>query len=232
MKKLLLLLLFVTSVQAQTLVPCRNGGTGLSSYAVGDLIYASGSCTLSKLADVATGNVLISGGVTTAPLWSTVTGITGTGALNAGSITSGFGSIDVGSDAISGGAGSFTTGAFSGLVTSTVSSKALQFSGATTGNSYMRFDNSGGSLLMGLESSAGGTIITGGTADSTVLTSGGATSLHLGTSDTVRFTINSSGAVSMTGLTTTGAASGKKVVCVDTATGILYASSTGTDCSN
>lgn len=34
------------------------------------------------------------------------------------------------------------------------------------------------------------------------------------------------------GLTSTGAASGKKVVCVDTTTGQLYASSTGTDCSN
>jgi hypothetical protein len=33
-------------------------------------------------------------------------------------------------------------------------------------------------------------------------------------------------------LRTTGAAAGKKVVCVDTRTGQLYASSTGTDCSN
>lgn len=33
-------------------------------------------------------------------------------------------------------------------------------------------------------------------------------------------------------LTVTGAATGKNVVCVDTATGKLYASSTGTDCSN
>lgn len=33
-------------------------------------------------------------------------------------------------------------------------------------------------------------------------------------------------------LKTTGSASGKKVVCVDTTTGQLYASSTGTDCSN
>jgi hypothetical protein len=49
-----------------------NGGTGLTSYAVGDLIYASGATTLSKLADVATGNVLISGGVATAPAWGKV----------------------------------------------------------------------------------------------------------------------------------------------------------------
>ncbi len=48
------------------------GGTGLTSYAVGDLIYASGAITLAKLADVAAGAYLRSGGVTTAPVWSTL----------------------------------------------------------------------------------------------------------------------------------------------------------------
>lgn len=49
-----------------------RGGTNIASYAVGDLLYASGSTTLSKLADVATGNALISGGVTTAPSWGKI----------------------------------------------------------------------------------------------------------------------------------------------------------------
>jgi hypothetical protein len=49
-----------------------NGGTGQSSYAVGDLLYASSSTALSKLADVATGNALISGGVSTAPSWGKI----------------------------------------------------------------------------------------------------------------------------------------------------------------
>jgi len=49
-----------------------HGGTGIASYAVGDLLYASGATTLAKLADVATGNVLVSGGVTTAPAWGKV----------------------------------------------------------------------------------------------------------------------------------------------------------------
>lgn len=49
-----------------------NGGTSFASYAIGDLLYASGSATLSKLAGVATGNALISGGVTTAPAWGKV----------------------------------------------------------------------------------------------------------------------------------------------------------------
>ena len=49
-----------------------NGGTGQSSYAVGDLLYASTTTALSKLADVATGNALISGGVSTAPSWGKI----------------------------------------------------------------------------------------------------------------------------------------------------------------
>ena len=50
-----------------------NGGTGNSSYAVGDLLYANTTTTLAKLPDVAAGSFLRSGGVNTAPNWSTVT---------------------------------------------------------------------------------------------------------------------------------------------------------------
>jgi hypothetical protein len=56
-----------------TTIAVDHGGTGLASYAVGDLIYASAGTTLAKLADVAVGAYLRSGGVTTAPLWSTLT---------------------------------------------------------------------------------------------------------------------------------------------------------------
>jgi len=49
-----------------------SGGTGLTSYAVGDLLYADGSASLAKLAAVAAGNVLRSGGVLTAPAWGKV----------------------------------------------------------------------------------------------------------------------------------------------------------------
>jgi len=53
-------------------VTAAYGGTGIASYTVGDILYASGSTTLSKLADVATGNVLISGGTSTAPSYGKV----------------------------------------------------------------------------------------------------------------------------------------------------------------
>lgn len=61
-----------------------SGGTGISSYAVGDLLYASTTTALSKLAAVATGQVLISAGAGTAPAWSaspTLTGISLSGNL-------------------------------------------------------------------------------------------------------------------------------------------------------
>jgi hypothetical protein len=53
-------------------VSVADGGTGLSSYTIGDILYASASGTLSKLADVATGQVLKSGGVGVAPVWGTI----------------------------------------------------------------------------------------------------------------------------------------------------------------
>jgi hypothetical protein len=60
-----------TITLAGTLVAV-NGGTGQSSYAVGDLLYASTTTALSKLPDVATGNALISGGVGVAPSWNKI----------------------------------------------------------------------------------------------------------------------------------------------------------------
>lgn len=49
-----------------------QGGTGQTTYTIGDLLYASSSSALSKLAGVATGNVLLSGGIATAPAWGKV----------------------------------------------------------------------------------------------------------------------------------------------------------------
>ena len=49
-----------------------NGGTGLTTYTTGDIVYASATNTLNKLADVATGNALISGGVGVAPSYGKI----------------------------------------------------------------------------------------------------------------------------------------------------------------
>jgi len=61
-----------SSMTLTTALDPSYGGTGISSYTVGDIIYASGTTTLSKLADVATGSALISGGVGVTPSWGKV----------------------------------------------------------------------------------------------------------------------------------------------------------------
>ena len=53
-------------------IAANYGGTGYSSYTVGDLLYSDTSSTLAKLADVAVGNSLISGGVAAAPSWGKI----------------------------------------------------------------------------------------------------------------------------------------------------------------
>jgi hypothetical protein len=53
-------------------LPATNGGTGQASYAVGDLLYAPTTTTVGKLADIATGNALISGGVGAAPSYGKI----------------------------------------------------------------------------------------------------------------------------------------------------------------
>ncbi len=53
-------------------VTAPQGGTGITSYVIGDILYANSSTSLSRLADIATGNVLLSGGVSTAPSYGKV----------------------------------------------------------------------------------------------------------------------------------------------------------------
>lgn len=66
--------LYSTSASVLTAgtLPAPAGGTGNASYAVGDILYASTSTALSKLADVATGNALISGGVGVTPSYGKI----------------------------------------------------------------------------------------------------------------------------------------------------------------
>ena len=49
-----------------------NSTVGQNTYTVGDMLYASHFSTFSKLAAVATGNALISGGTSTAPSWGKI----------------------------------------------------------------------------------------------------------------------------------------------------------------
>jgi hypothetical protein len=62
----------VTGTWNATAIAAAYGGTGFSSYAIGDLLYADTTTTLAKLPDVATGNALLSGGVGVAPSWGKI----------------------------------------------------------------------------------------------------------------------------------------------------------------
>ena len=60
-------------------VAVADGGTNLSSYTVGDVLYASGTTALSKLAASTDGHVLTSTGAGSAPAWEAAAGGTQTG---------------------------------------------------------------------------------------------------------------------------------------------------------
>lgn len=60
------------TLNSEAQVAVARGGTGLASYTTGDIIYASGATTLAKLADAATGNAIISGGVGVAPSYGKI----------------------------------------------------------------------------------------------------------------------------------------------------------------
>jgi hypothetical protein len=62
----------LSSLTLVTALPAASGGTGQNTYAIGDLLYASTTSALSRLADVATGNALISGGIGIAPSWGKI----------------------------------------------------------------------------------------------------------------------------------------------------------------
>jgi len=54
------------------ILPTTSGGTSFASYAIGDILFASTTTALSKLADVATGSAIISGGVGVAPSYGKI----------------------------------------------------------------------------------------------------------------------------------------------------------------
>ena len=84
-------------------VTVAKGGTNLTSFTAGDVLYATGSTTLAKLAKGTASQQIAMNAGATAPEWITDVGsssIVTTGALDSGSITSGFGAIDNGTSNI------------------------------------------------------------------------------------------------------------------------------------
>jgi hypothetical protein len=143
-----------------TTIAVAKGGTGLTSYTIGDIIYASGATTLSTLADVATGNALISGGVGAAPTWGKIglathvsgtlpiaNGGTGDGATpTAGAVAYGNGTAYAFTSV--GTAGQVLTSNGAGAPTWTTNGNGdVSGPGSATDNAIARFDGTTGKLI-------------------------------------------------------------------------------------
>lgn len=143
-----------------------NGGTGLTTYAVGDMLYASGVNTLSALADVATGKALISGGVGVAPSWGKI-----------GVDTHVSGTLPI----ANGGTGSTST-TYCSLTTNVTGTLPVSNGGTgqtTYTNGQLLIGNTTGNTLAKATLTAGGGIaITNGTGTITIATSVTMTEAH------------------------------------------------------
>jgi hypothetical protein len=97
------------------------GGTGFTSYAVGDIIYADTTTSLAKLPDVAVGNALISGGVAAAPSYGKI-GLTThvDGTLAAGNGGTGLTSAGTAGNVLTSNGTAWTSAAPSGFPSGTV----------------------------------------------------------------------------------------------------------------
>jgi hypothetical protein len=89
-----------------TAISAVNGGTGQVSYTIGDILYASSTSALSKLAAGTAGSVLASGGAGAAPSWVLASSGGGSGTVTSG--TAGSVAFYTGTGTTVGGAPGFT----------------------------------------------------------------------------------------------------------------------------
>jgi hypothetical protein len=166
-------------------IAAAYGGTGQSSYTVGDLLYASGTTALSKLADVASGNALLSGGVGTAPAWGKIgltTHISGTLAVGNG----GTGAATLTGYVYGNGTGAFTA-------STSIPNAATTATNANTANAIVARDGSGNFSAGTITASLNGNASTATTAANV---NNGTLSLGVsgtGLSGSATFTANQSG---------------------------------------
>lgn len=152
------------STDPANILPATAGGTGQSAYAVGDLLYASTTTALSKLADVATGNALISGGVGVIPSWGKIgltTHVSGTlptanGGTNLTSFTSGGAVYATSTSVLATGTLPVTAG---GTGLATITSGYLMKGAGTSAVAASVIYDDGSNIGIGTSSPAAGTIL-------------------------------------------------------------------------
>ena len=150
-----------SGVWSGTAISTVNGGTGLTSYSVGDILYASSSTALGKISAGTAGSVLTSAGAGTTPYWALAasTGVTSINGLTASSQT--FATSISGSGFTIGSTGSthtFYIGLAGNASTGLISGAAQTIFGVKTFASGLAITASTGST----SSSTGALIVTGG----------------------------------------------------------------------
>jgi hypothetical protein len=178
-----------------TAVSAPLGGTGQTTYTIGDILYASTTTALSKLAAVAVGNVLISNGVGSAPSWGQValaSAVSGTLPVANGGTgvtsSSGTGSVVLNS-------GPSITNAT--LTTPTIGGAGATFNGSTSGTTVFKAAATAGTTTITMPATTGTMALT---SDLPTVNNGTLTMAVSGTglSGSASFTANQSGASSFT----------------------------------
>jgi hypothetical protein len=188
------------------LVPATAGGTGLSTYTTGDIIYSSATNTLTKLGIGSTGQVLtVAGGV---PTW----GASGSMVYPGAGIPNSTGSAWDTSYTTSG-SGTIVALADSPTFTTAITSTgALQLTGSDTVNQNIATTQTTGSLTVGG---------TGATGDITLGRSTGAQNINISNGAASTSIVNIGGTGASTGAITIGRSTGAQTVNIATGVNTL-----------
>lgn len=213
-------------------VSAINGGTGQAVYVIGDLLYASTTTALSRLADVAAGSYLRSGGVGAIPTWATVASLGANPAASIGlSAVNGSASTYLRSDgapALSQAIVPTWTGIHTWSSPAATFSVPVIFTGTTTAGNVVAWNSTGSNAFIGIESSTGGAESVGSSAYSLNLGTSNATSLWLSTNGIARIGTTSAGNVTINApgsgqaLTVTGSGATTSAVTINTPTAGIY----------
>ena len=144
-----------SGVWSGTAISAVNGGTGIASYTTGDILYATSSTTLGKIAAGTAGSVLTSAGAGSTPYWAVATAGAATG-LTLNGLTA---STQFFATSISG--SGFTIG-------STGSTHTYYI--ALAGNASTGLISGAAQTIFGLKTFASGLAITSGTASTNTTT--------------------------------------------------------------